>query len=303
VLFRQNKSTVLSVIFLLLSTASSLAIAEYTLETEWDLYYSNIGYYQSLTEKPIPEIIEDDETSTYSRMLDSVFTKPRFMLIELGIYPLPFATTYVKENHLTTYDKISIGDFNLLQAITAGYDEPYALSIFFGSIVRFVNPGEEKKIKNRGYTGFLMSYGDQHIVNNLLVDDNWLELEWKIKGDKDFNNKTLSWSLRVGGKVHDNPGITDVLYFGLRRNHLDVSSDEVSWFHNADIEYKIDLDSETFELSQQSLFINKKWPTFIFKKSTFEFGVGFIHESKKYTGALESQQQDFQLVLRPSFKF
>ena len=282
---------------------TSDVFAEHTIEIEWDVYYSNIGYYQSLTDQPIPEIVENDESSTYRRMFDRVFNKPRFMLIELGVYPLPYAAAYLKENHLSTYDKFSIGNFNVLQALTAGYDEPYALSFFFGSIVRFVQPGEEKKLKNRGYNGWLFSYGDQHIVNNLLVDDDWYELEWKIKGDKDFENKTLSWSFRVGGKVHDNQDITDVVYFGIRRNHLDVASDEASWFQNADIEYKIDLDSKTFELSQQSLFINKKWPTLVFKKSTFEFGVGFIQQKRKYVGQLGSQQEDFQLMLRPSFKF
>jgi len=297
------KITFLSVTVLTTTMLSSAVVAEYSIEIEWDAYYSNIGFYQSLTNQPIPEIIEDDETSTYKRMFDRVFNKPRFMLIELGVYPLPYATAYVQEKHLSTYEKATIGDFNVLQAITAGYDEPYALSLFFGSVVRFIKPGEEKKLKNRGYNGWVLSYGDQHIVKNQLVDDNWYELEWKIKGDKDFEAKTLSWSFRIGGKVHDNQNITDVLYFGIRRNHLDVASDDLSWFENADIEYKIDLDKDTFELSQQSLFINKKWPTLIFRKSTFEFGVGFIQQKRKYVGQLENQQEDFQLILRPSFKF
>lgn len=77
-------------------------------------------------------------------MFDRVFNKPRFTLFVLGVYPLPFAAAYVKENHLSAYEKISVGDFNILQAITAGYDKPYALSFFLGSIVRFVQPGEEK---------------------------------------------------------------------------------------------------------------------------------------------------------------
>jgi hypothetical protein len=201
---------------------TSDVFAEHTIEIEWDVYYSNIGYYPSLTDRPIPEIVENDESSTYRRMFDRVFNKPRFMLIELGVCPLPYAAAYLKENHLSTYDKVSIGNFNVLQVLTAGYDEPYALSFFFGSIVRFVQPGEEKKLKSRGYNGWLFNYGDQHIVNNLLVDDDWYDLEWKIKGDKDFENKTLSWGFRVGGKVHDNQEITYVVYFGIRRVHLDV---------------------------------------------------------------------------------
>lgn len=300
-----------NILFVLVFTALCIALpctishafAEYSFETEWEPYYSNAGLYLGLTDQPIPEVIENDETGVYNRMFDSAFTLPRFMLIEFGIYPLPYLGAYTKEHHLDTFDKFEIGDVNLIQAFTAGYDEPYAISLFFGSIVRFVNPGEKKKTKNRGFTGYLLSFGDQHIVQNTLVDDNWYELEWKIKGDQDFKNKTLSWSLRVGGKVHDNPNITDVLYFGIRRNHLDVASDEISWFHNADIEYRLELDKDNLHLSQQSLFINKKWPAPFSCKSTFQFGVGFILERNKYTGALKSQADEFQLILRPSFNF
>jgi len=286
-----------------LSGVVTSALAEYSIETEVDAYYSNLGYYQDLTEKAIPEVVEDDETSAYSRLWDSAFTMPRFMLIELGVYPLPYAGAYMKEQHPTAYDKVSIGNLNLIQAVTAGYEEPYALSLFFGSIVRFVQPGEEKKVKNRGYTGYLFSFGDQHIVQNTLVDDRWYELEWKIKGDQDFEEKTLSWSLRVGGKFHDNSDITDVFHIGVRRNHLDAASDEVSWFQNADIDFKMEVNNETFDVTQLSIFINKKWPAPLFKKSTFEFGIGLIHERNKYIGSLAPQSNDLQLILRPSFKF
>jgi hypothetical protein len=136
-----------------------------------------------------------------------------------------------------------------------------------------------------------------------MIDDDWYELEWKTKGDQDFEKKTLSWSLRVGGKFHDNPDITDVIYFGLRRNHFDSASDDISWFYNADIEYKIELDKEDFGLVQQSLFINKKWPTPLAKKTAFEFGVGFILEKDKYRRTLQQESEDFRLILRPSFQF
>lgn len=223
--------------------------ADYSFEIEWDDYYSNVGYYQSLTNQPIPEVDVDDETSTYNLMLDSITLVPRFMLLEVGVYPLPIAGAYVKKNHPDTFDDLSIGDFNIIQSITAGYDEPYALSLFFGSIVRFVNQGEERKVKNRGYTGFLLSAGDQHIVQNTLVDDNWFELEWKIKGDQDFEEKTLSWSLRFGTKIHGHPDITDVIHIGLRRNHLDTASNDISWFQNADIDFKLELDKDNFDLT------------------------------------------------------
>ncbi len=279
--------------------------AENSLEFEWDPYYSNAGYYISLTDEPIPEIIEDDEAELYDRLIDSAFTMPRFMLFEVSVNPLPMLGEYIQDHHPRTYENAEIkGDINIVQAFTEGFEEPYAISLFLGSITRFIKPGEKIKIKNRGYTGYLASFGDKHIVNNTYIKDNWYELEWKIKGDQDFKNKTLSWSLRVGSKIHDHPDITDVIYFGLRRNHLDAKSDEISWFQNADIDYKIELDNDNFELVQQSLFINKKWPApFGAAKSAFEFGLGFILGKKKYTGSLDSQAEDFRLILRPSFKF
>jgi hypothetical protein len=65
----------------------------------------------------------------------------------------------------------------------------------------------------------------------------------------------------------------------------------------------MELNNETLELTQLTVFVNKKWPAALFKKSTFEFGVGLIHERNKYIGALERESKSLQLVLRPSFKF
>ena len=290
---------------LTLLCTSSANHAKNTIEFEWDPYYSNAGYYISLTDEPIPEIIEHDEAQTYDRLLDSAFTLPRFMLVEVSVNPLPMLGEYIKDNHANTYENAQLrGDLNIVQAVTEGFEEPYAVSLFFGSVMRFVKPDEKIKTKNRGYTGYVASFGDKHIVNNTYVKDNWYELEWKTKGDQDFKNKTLSWSLRIGSKIHDHPDITDVIYFGLRRNHFDAKSDEISWFQNADIDYKIELDNDNLELVQQSLFINKKWPApFAADKSAFELGIGFILEKNKYSASLQSQSEDFRLILRPSFKF
>ncbi|MDH5611567.1 MAG: hypothetical protein OEY66_03790 [Gammaproteobacteria bacterium] len=285
--------------------SSTTIHAENSLEFEFDPYYSNAGYYIPLTDSEIPEVTEDDEAKVYHRLLKSAFTMPRFMLVEISVNPLPMLGEYLKKNHPSTYEKGELrGDLNIVQAFTEGFEEPYALSFFFGSIIRFVKLGEDVKTSNRGYTGYLASIGDKHIVNNTYIDDNWLELEWKTKGDQDFKNKTLSWSLRVGAKLHEHPDIIDVIYFGLRRNHFDAASNEISWFENADIDYKIELNKNTYALIQQSLFINKKWPApFGAAKSAFEFGVGFILENSKYSGSLQSQSDNFRLILRPSFKF
>ena len=291
-----------TLVLLIVSHANSYA--ENKLEFEFDPYYSNAGYYISLTDKPIPEIQTDDEIAIYDRLINSALTKPQFILVEASVNPLPMLGVFIKRNYQEKYDSAEIrGNINLVQALTEGFEEPYALSFFMGSVVQFIQPGEAVKSKNKGYTGYVLSIGSRHIVNNTLIYDKWYEAEWKIKGDQDFNNKTLSWSLRIGTKHHQNVNITDTIYFGIRRNHLDSASNEIAWFNNSDIDYKIELDKTDLTLVQQSLFINKKWPAPLLKKSAFELGIGFILGRDKYTGALQNQADDFRLIIRPSFAF
>lgn len=279
-------------------------LGESSLDIELDPYYSNAGYFVSLTEQPIPVVQTSDEYAVYERLFHSAFSLPRFVVFEASINPLPMLGVYIKRHYPNTYDSAEIhGNINLIQAFTEGFEEPYALSAFMGSVVKFVRAGDQTRASNKGYSGYLLSVGSKHIVNNTLIDDNWVEAEWKIKGDQDFDNKTLSWSFRVGAKIHNNDNISDVIYFALRRNHLDTQSTRLSWFDNSDIEYKIAINKDDYSLVEQSLFLNKKWPAPFRQKSAFELGVGFILERNKYTGALQTQADDFRLILRPGFTF
>jgi hypothetical protein len=290
--------------FLLSTVFTMNAAAVNSLEYELDPYYSNAGYYISLTDEPIPEVTYENETHIYQDMFDSVTASPRFLLIEASVNPLPVAGAYVKKNHRNAYNKAQTSaDFNAIQALTEGFEEPYALSLFLGSVVRFVKPNESKDINNRGYTGYLLSIGDKHIVRNDIVDDNWMEIEFKIKGDQDFLTKTLRWSLRAGAKIHDNINITDVIHFGLRRNHFDSNPNQRSLFDNSDIEYKLEFNKDSYELVQQEFFINKKWQIGFSEKSVFSFGIGFIVERGKYSGVLSKSATDLRFIFRPNLQF
>jgi hypothetical protein len=279
--------------------------ADTSLEYELDPYYSNAGLYISLTESRIPEITEEDEIQVYRQLLERAFSLPRFMVLEVSAYPMPIAGVYIKKHYPDFYDRFDIGNngLNLIQALTEGFEEPYAGSVFFGSVVRYVRKDEKEQDKNRGYSGYLFSFGNKHIVNNDLIDDDWYEFEWKMKGDQDFKDKILSWSLRFGIKNHSNPDITDVVYFGLRRNHFDSRSESLSFIDNSDIDYKLELSKYDFSLVQQSFFINKKWHLPFTAKTRFVFGIGLIFDRGKYTGALASADNDVRLIIRPSFKF
>lgn len=298
-----------SAIACILSLLSPIAIAEeqdktiLQFEYEIDAYYSNASWLLNFNNKEIPVIKDDDEENIYKKLITNV-ALPQYMLIEFSINPLPVLGTYIRKNHDTFYDEMDIDShINLIQAITAGFEEPYALSLFFGSVVQYSKGNEKTKSKNKGYMGYLISTGNQHILNNKLIDDDWYELEWKIKGDLDFEKKALSWSLRIGGKLHSNIDIQDVIYFALRRNHFNNAINHWSWINNSDLEYTIELNNETGEVVQQQILVTKKWGFSSTNKQALNFGVGVIQQSNKYSGSLAVEQQEYRLIIRSNFQF
>jgi hypothetical protein len=72
-----------------------------------------------------------------------------------------------------------------------------------------------------------------------LVDDNWYELEWKIKGKLDYADEKLSWSFRAGGKFHSNPNITDIVYISLFRSNLNMRLPLLEWMNNTNFNLKL----------------------------------------------------------------
>jgi len=271
-------------------------------EHELDPYYSNISWYFNFNNKEIPLIEDDKEENLYKKLITNA-ALPQYMLIEFSLNPLPVLGTYIKKNHQTFYDDIEIKNINLIHAVTAGFEEPYAISLFLGSVVQYTKSNEENKSKNKGYMGYLFSHGDQHIFNNDLIQDKWYELEWKIKGDLDFEKKSLSWSLRAGGKVHENKNIQDVIYFAVRRNHFNNVKGNWSWINNSDLEYKIDLHNNTYEIVQQQILITKKWGLSKNNKQALNFGIGLIQQKNKYTGPLAPDEEEFRLIIRSNFQF
>ena len=271
-------------------------------EYEFDPYYSNISWYVNFDNEQIPTIEDDKEENIYKKLIRNA-ALPQYMLIEFSVNPLPVLGTYIKKNHETFYNDTEIENLNLIQALTAGFEEPYALSLFFGSVVQYTKDDEEKKSKNKGYMGYLLSHGDQHIFNNELINDKWYELEWKIKGDLDFENKSLSWSLRVGGKVHEHREIQDVLYFAVRRNHFNNIKGNWSWINNSELEYSIELHDKSSEIVQQQILITKKWGLSKNNKQALNFGIGLIQQKNKYTGTLALEEEEFRLIIRSNFQF
>lgn len=274
-------------------------------ESELDAYYSNVGLYVSLTDAPIPDAGERPEIEIYKNLLFSSLI-PRFLVLEAAVFPMPNLGVYLNDNARNLYDNGDLTrNVNLVQAVTAGFEEPYALSLFLGNVVSFTRPGEGHRSGNFGYMGYLVSVSNYNIHNNKLIPDKSVELEWKIKGDRKLPTHDLHWSFRIGAKLHGNPEIKDVVYLSLRRSRLDFVGATNSLFNNSGAEYTVGFDSKTGKPLRHYFVVDKKWPLKD-KKMGFSFAVGFIWQGvERYTGSLADKEDknEYQVVLRPNIEF
>jgi len=275
-----------------------------TLEYELGAYYSNVGIYASLTDTSIPHASDKAELDIYRDLFLSSLI-PRFMVLEASVNPLPCIGLFVRNNYEVFYNdaEVSAGA-NLVKAVTAGFEEPYAISLFLGDVISFTKPGQSSIIKNKGYMGYLLSYGNYHIKDNQAISDNWLELEWKVKGDKKTDDQSLSWSFRGGIKMHRHPDIRDVFYLSLRRSRIDYEGSVWSLFQNSGFEYTISFAADTFAVVENIFYVNKKWP--MKKFAAFSLDLGFIlNNSNKYSGELSNQKDEgnFTILFRPNIEF
>ena len=277
------------------------------IEVTWDKdpYYSDVDINIPLTDKPIPTISSDSEAVIYRDLIEGSLV-PRYMLLEASAYPLPALGTYLKAHDPGFYreGQISHTGVNVIESATAGFQEPWALSAFFGNIANLERPGQQQGSNNLGYTGYLISVGAQHIKDNVLIQDKWYELEWKIKGDLNDAGQKLSWSFRVGGKFNANPYITDAMYLGIHRNNLDFNQPFLSWFKNSDVDLQLSFSQHGGQVIREELVFGKKYP-FPEKGFSLTLDVGFVWDSPdEYSGPLRTDQtSSLTLVLRPGIEF
>ena len=275
--------------------------AKSEVEFELDLYYTNIGLFVPLGDENIEEIEFRNEKSIYLQLFKDALT-PRFFLVEASINPLPILGVYMKKHQSDFYDEASVSDdFNLIEALTEGFEEPYALSFFLGNIIRFKLKNEtEQKAVNKGFSGFLLSVGDRHIKSNTLIDDVWYELEWKVKGDRQIGDIYHSWSFRVGTKIHRNPDIADVNYIGLRREFFNSAARQYKFLENTGIDYQVSFSRGSLNVVQHLFYVEKRWPG---DKGEFTLGLGVNKIDNKYSGELADEDNDLRLIIRPGYNF
>lgn len=274
------------------------------LDWETDLYYSNLSLNVPLTDEPIPHVSGAGELEIYSRLFYNSLV-PRFMLLEAAVMPMPLLGVALKRYTPDFYNTADVGrDQNVIQWFTAGFEEPYAFSLFLGDMVKFDRPGEQHLSSNKGYMGYLLSYSNQHIKNNVLVPDHSLEAEWKLKGERSFREEKLSWSFRLGAKVHENTNIANTFYVGFRRSDLDFKVNPIEFLRNSTFEMRWDVGAKSGDLLRQEYVLGKKIPINSWGVA-LKLDVGLIWEDPaRYSGTLrDASASNFTVVLRPNVVF
>jgi hypothetical protein len=267
--------------------------------TEWGAYYSSIGLYVPISADPFPDGGRLEEADVYQQLFERSW-RPNVMAFEASVYPMPILGVWLRKEHPTFYD-ISP---SVTQAVTAGFQEPWAVSAFFGSQMKFTRPEETERGTNRGYMGYLVSAGTKHIKSNVLIADNWLELEWKLKGERVFNEERLTWSFRTGGRYNGNRDIADTFHLGIRRSNLDFKSPFLSWLDNSRVDLLTELAVDGLALVRQEVIFGKKYPMES-RKLAWEFDFGLIYErASKYSGDLAPLAKTaVTIVFRPNIVF
>lgn len=266
---------------------------------QYNAYYTSVGLYIPLGADQFPDGGRLDEVDVYNQLFQRSW-QPNIVALEASIYPMPLLGVWLRKEHPDFYDRAP----SLVQAVTAGFQEPWAISAFFGSQMKFTRPDETERGSNRGYLGYLVSAGTKHIKSNVLIADNWLELEWKMKGERVFKEERLDWSFRAGGRYNGNRDIADTLHLGIRRSNLDFKAPFLSWLDNSRIDLLSELAVDGLALVRQEVIFGKKYPLES-RKYALELDFGLIYErASKYSGDLSPLAKTaITVVFRPNIVF
>ena len=292
-------------IILLLLTSEGRCFGKPEAELELDAYYTAASVTVPFAEEGLEAAQEKQEIFTYLDMLRKAFI-PKFVLAEASVNPLPVTGWLIHKNFRDFYGRAQVTpSLNLVEAATAGFEEPYALALFLGNVVEFSEKTSVIGHSRKGYVGYLASYGNYHLMHNQAVPDNWVEVEAKIKGDQKSERRKMSFSFRGGRKFHSNEEVMDTWYLGIRRSRVDFQKTWSAFFASTAIEYRLDFSTHRARAVSHFLLAEKNFPL-RGGKMTLSVGLGYLWRSPiKYSGSLAgpSEAADSQVLLRPNLKF
>jgi len=289
-----------------------LTAAEVTLQDtgafhRLDPYYSSLGYTWALSDDSSVQIVDGNEWEVFQKLLRQSLL-PEFFTLEASVYPMPVLGVAIRKELPDVYEDADFGDnFNLVETVTAGFDEPYSVSALFSNVSAY-RPHEAAadSAPNVGFMGYLVSVGEQHIFQNELFQDFWYELEWKLKGSFENGPEAFDWGVQIGVKNHRNEDITDTLYLTLERNNILQGGSYWSLQENTGFAFNISVTRSGFESVEISAFITKYFPI-VNSEVTPALAIGVIRQSgRKYSRDFQDENGDveeYTLAIRPTLAF
>lgn len=276
---------------------------------EWtwhlDPYDSSLGLNMPLSGKPIPTVQSDDYGVIFRDLMEDSLV-PHYMQLQADAYPVPVLGTWLKSHSPHTYNKGDIANTgaNLVESSSTAYQEPWAVSAFFGNIADLRLPGQAQGSNDIGYAGWLISAGAQHLKDNVLIQDKWYKLEWQIRGELNGQQEKLEWNFRVGSKLNANPYITDVTYIGIERQNLDLGKPFLGWLNNSHMDLEVSFSHDGGRVVREQFIVGKKYP-FPEQGYAITLDTGVVWDSPyEYSGPLrDSNKGAYTLVFQPSIEF
>ena len=293
-------------ILFLLFGLSNFLFAEELIEYDYelDVYYTNVSAYIDLdTEEDLTDGSKMEEKELYKYLFRNSLASNVF-LMEFAVHPMNLAGLQYRKHNEDLYTVQNRENFNIVKSMTAGFEEPYALSFFLGRMMVFKKKNTSRAGNNRAYIGYLVTVGDQTIKDNRSYDNKWLVFEVKLKGTRDKQNSDLDWSFRLGTRMQQREEFVDTIYIGARRKRIDYNKGLFSLVYNTAYTTTLSVSSETLEITEAELIIDKFFPTG-HKGLSLGFGIGYLYTSEnKYLGSLKDDGIDnHQIIFRPNFKY
>jgi hypothetical protein len=143
--------------------------------------------------------IQEREWPLYESLIGRSFHRD-MLLAEFTVYPTSTVSSWVNTQYNELYHKLDLtDDFNLLQSLGAGVEEPWSVSLFTGTMDNFwdLTEADELKVVSTGAAGIVLTGGFQQIFANYLFNRPWWRLEWKVKGVANDPVRKFQWDLKL----------------------------------------------------------------------------------------------------------
>lgn len=250
-------------------------------------YVSSFIYARRKSSTPIFQ--PHDETSIYNYFIRKIL-KPRYLLAQATLYPMATLSSHLETYEFDLYKHFDVYSINLMRALGAGYQDPYALSLLLGNICLLGFKGKTDVDKN-GFTptgsalsGFLLSTGHRYIYDNIVVDNRWWLIEYILIGTfSEKRRRAISWNFRAGYKKHSWKMIQDEFMFAVQRDHISFDWHALSFIKNSRIVYELNISLnrriDAVAINRQLVSYSKKIPLVLNGRDiVIRIGAGVVWE-------------------------